>query len=374
MSISMKEHMIIPEVLADMVAGAFGSRLTLKPLAEEDNTLQGKPGDTLKFPAFRYIGKAARVDENGEVLPGLLSADTVSVSVRKFAKAVCITDEARLSGMGDPVGEAARQLAHAIDHAVDDELYEALKGVGLSRKAAIIDGLTANAVADALALFGEEQDGSKVLLTDAAGFAALRKDPAYLRAGDMAQEAIFKGVVGEIWGCQVVVSNRIQDDPALGEKQHFIVKPGALKLVSKTGAVVEVKREPEYMRDTVFASRHCAAYLYDAGRVVSLTQFTALQRLSAGSGIACTAGSAAGMMRIVIPEGMAPPAGYGWQVVVDDSPQGAGAFGTALLGGTDWPGSNADIDPGTGMYAHVLLVNLKDDKPVKEITLSVVTA
>ena len=214
MSISMKEHMIIPEVLADMVAGAFGSRLTLKPLAEEDNTLQGKPGDTLKFPAFRYIGKAARVDENGEVLPGLLSADTVSVSVRKFAKAVCITDEARLSGMGDPVGEAARQLAHAIDHAVDDELYEALKGVGLSRKAAI-DGLTANAVADALALFGEEQDGPKVLLTDAAGFAALRKDPAYLRAGDMAQEAIFKGVVGEIWGCQVVVSNRIQDDPAL---------------------------------------------------------------------------------------------------------------------------------------------------------------
>ncbi len=124
---TLKQHLIIPEVIADMVESAFGAKSALLPLATLDRTLMGVPGDTLKFPAFRYIGKAEEVAENGEVSPGILSADTVPVTVKKYAKAVRVTDEARLSGFGDPLGEAARQLARAIDHAVDDALFERLQ-------------------------------------------------------------------------------------------------------------------------------------------------------------------------------------------------------------------------------------------------------
>lgn len=371
MSVTLKENLIIPEVISEMVEESFGGKVTLLPVSTQDNTLAGKPGDTLKFPAFRFIGKAARVDENGQVQPGLLSADTVSATVHKYAKAVVITDEARLSGFGDPVGEAARQLAQAIDHAVDDELFAALENAGLARKA-VIDKLTSDAVADALTLFGEEQDGPRLLITDAKGVAALRKDPNYLRCGDMAQALICSGVVGEIWGCQIVISQKIAVRSDTGELQYFIVKPGALRLVSKTGTMVEVQREPEYMRDTIFASKHCTAYLYDAGKVVSLTTFTDLVPLE-GSGIRCIPGSAGGTTRIDIPDSMLPPAGYTWVYTLDDTALDAGTFGTAYSG-TAWPGSEADIEADTALYAHVLLVSQEDAKPVKTLTLPVIPA
>ncbi len=371
MSVTMKENMIIPEVVAEMVEQSIGHKVTLLPVATQDNSLSGKPGDTLKFPAFRFIGKATRVDENGQVQPGLLSADTVSATVHKYAKAVTITDEARLSGFGDPVGEAAQQLAQAIDHAVDDELFEVLEAAGMARKL-VIDKLTSDAVADALTLFGEEQDGPKLLITDAQGVAALRKDPGYLRCGDIAQELICSGVVGEIWGCQIMISQKIAPKANTGELQYFIVKPGALRLVSKTGTMVEVQREPEYMRDTIYASKHCTAYLYDARKVVSLTRFTSLQTLT-DSGIRCVPGGAGGMTRIDIPDSMLPPTGYKWLYALDDSAQDAGAFGTVFTG-IDWPGSEVDIDPDTALYAHVLLVATKDAKPVKTLTVPVIPA
>ena len=65
MEVTKTSNMIIPEVISDMVDEQYGRRISLLPLAEADDGLVGKPGDTLKFPAFRYIGKAELVEENG---------------------------------------------------------------------------------------------------------------------------------------------------------------------------------------------------------------------------------------------------------------------------------------------------------------------
>ncbi len=370
METTMKHNVIIPQVIAHLVENRLGDRVTLKPLARTDDTLTGMPGDTLKFPAFRYIGQADQVDENGQVQAGVLSADTVSATVKKYAKAVRITDEARLSGFGDPVGEASRQLAHSIDQAVDNALFEALMDLGLSRKLPVT-GLSSEAVVDALTLFGEEQEGDKVLLTDAEGFAALRKDPGYIRASDLGQQLVFSGAVGQIWGCQIVISNKVKPDAARGEKQHFILKPGALCLVNKTGTQVEMEREPEYMRDTIYCSKHCAAYLYDLGKAVSLTQFTGLQTLGAQSGItALPAG--AGRLTVSIPGHMRAPAGYKWVYALDDNAAHAGVFGAALAGVKDWPGEAGEIPTGGKLNLHLYLVNAQDMKPVKALTLAAV--
>lgn len=371
-SYTMKANLVIPEVIADLVESKLGDNVTLIPLAEQDNTLEGQPGDTLKFPAFEYIGAASVVNENGQVVVGNLAAGTKTATVHKYAKAISITDEARLSGFGNPMDEAAKQLARSIDQGVDDELFSVLNGVNINRKF-VSSTLGADNIADALVLFGEDLTGPKILLTDAAGFAQLRKDADYIKASDMGQRMINGDVVGEIWGCQILITNKVKTNTTIKEKQHFIVKPGALRLVNKRGTLVEVQREPDYMRDNIFASKHCVAYLYDHSKVVAITEFTGLQALAADCGIESVVGtSAANGTFIVIPDDMAAPAGYKWVYKLDSSADNIGVFGTALEGTTDWTSSETEIAASSSTKAHVVLVNATDSKPVKTITVTLV--
>lgn len=60
MSVTTTNNLIIPEVVSSLIDGSLGDGVTLLPLAEQDDTLVGQPGDTLKFPVFSYIGKAGR--------------------------------------------------------------------------------------------------------------------------------------------------------------------------------------------------------------------------------------------------------------------------------------------------------------------------
>jgi len=357
-------NLVVPEVIADLVETELGARVTLLPVTAQDDTLTGQPGDTLKFPAFSYIGAADAVSENGLITASLLSSVSKPVSVKKYAKAVTLTDEARLSGYGDPVGEAARQLAHAIDHAVDDALFAQLAACPYSRLYPIT-ALSASAIADALTLFGDELEGDKLLLVDPAGFAALRKDTSYIRASDLGQRMIFSGVVGEVWGCQIVVSTKIKADATLKEFRYYIVKPGALRLVNKQGTFLEVKREAEYMRDTLYASKHCAAYLYDDSKVVGLTIPSAIQTiLESATGIHCVDGGS-GKTCIVIPEAYAPaPFGCKWVYKLSDTTVTL-VFGTAVSGYTDWVSSATAITCANA-YAHIVLVDAAN-KPLKYV-------
>lgn len=368
---TLKSDLIIPEVIADLVETKLGDNISLLPLAEIDNTLQGQPGDTLKFPSFAYIGKATVIDENGVIVVGKLEAGTVQATVRKYAKAISITDEARLSGFGDPVGQASKQLSRSIDQGVDDELFTVLNAVGVSRKF-VSSALSADNIADSLVLFGEDLVGTKVLLTDAAGFANLRKDADYIKASDMGQRMITQEVVGEIWGCQILITNKVKEDTTQKEKSYFIVKPGALRLINKRGTLIEVQREPNYMRDNIFASKHCVAYLYDASKVVALTQFTALQAVNAATaGIKSVKGeTATNDTFLQIPDVMAAPAGYKWVYKLDDSADNIGVWDTALTGTTAWVAT--EIDASTSLKAHLVLVNATDDKPVKTTTITLV--
>ena len=366
---TLKANLVIPEVIADLVETKLGDNVTLLPLVDQDNTLVGTPGDTLKFPAYTYIGDATVIDENDQIVVGKLEAGTVQATVHKYGQAIAITDEARLSGHGDPVGQATKQLARSIDQGVDNELFDALNGVNIARKF-VNSTLSADNVADALVLYGEDLTGPKVLLTDAAGFAQLRKDGDYIRASDMGQRMITDEVVGEIWGCQIIITNKVKTNATVKEKQHFIVKPGALRLLNKRGTLVEVEREADRQRDNIYATKHCVAYLYDHSKVVAITEFTALQALAADCGIETVAG-ASGKTKIVIPAGMAAPAGYKWVYLLDTSDANIGQFGTQLTGTTDWTSSTTEIAASTNTDAHVVLVNSTDGKPVKTITVDV---
>jgi hypothetical protein len=365
MNQTMKQNLIIPEVMGEMADSLFGKKMSLMKVCTVDNTLEGVPGDTLKFPCFGYIGKAEEVPENGDVPTGILTADTTEVKVKKFAKAVCLTDEARLCGFGDPIGEAAKQLSYAIDHAVDEEMYGILKNLPLRQKWPFTT-LSADTVADALTLFGDSPDGEKYLFVDAEGFAALRKDPGYIRASDLGQEAIFSGVVGEIWGCRIVLSTRIKEDESAKEKNYYILKPGALRLVSKQKTIIEKKREPEKMRDTIFASRHLACYLYDAQKAIAITKFTGLEMLTGG--MTLTAGETPGSYILHMDSGLQAPKGYAWYVKPADSAIGI-SYQNAYQG-TAWTGEGTEIPLSSKSLLQVVLCD-SQKMPVKYLLVEV---
>ena len=106
--------MIDPEVMGDMVSARIPKKLRVAPFAKIDDTLAGVPGDTITVPAYTYIGDAADVAEGGEVAIEKMTTSTRKATIKKAMKGIGLTDEAVLSGYGNPVGEANTQLALAI--------------------------------------------------------------------------------------------------------------------------------------------------------------------------------------------------------------------------------------------------------------------
>ena len=132
---------------------------------------------------------------------------------------------------------------------------------------------------------------------------------------------------------------------------------------------MEIQREPEYMRDNIFASLHCVPYLYDASKVIAITQFTGLEAMTERAkkeGFKATA--ADGGMQVTIPECWQAPTGYSWVYVINNSAAELGEYGAAYTQGTAWENAEKVLG-GTGAYCHLLLID-SDKKPVKTLTLT----
>ena len=263
-------NMINPEVMADVVRDKLTDLIKFTPLAKIDTTLQGRAGDTVTLPKFAYIGDAADVAE-GEAIPmALLTTSTSKVKVKKAGKGIKITDEAVLSGYGDPVGEGTNQLSLSIAAKVDNDCLDALSGIkaNMTVDVSAKDTIGSHVIADGLVKFGEDLEGEKVLLIAPAQLAQIRKDPDYLKPSEMTQKAIMGGVIGEIWGCQICVSNKIK---ASGSKYtNYIVKPGALAIYLKRGVEVETARDISLKLTEITADEHYAVYLLDESKAIKL--------------------------------------------------------------------------------------------------------
>lgn len=274
---SVLANMVNPEVMADMIDKKLTDLIKFAPLADIDYTLQGRPGDTITLPSWNYIGDANTLAEGASLNTVVLSAGKTNATIHKVAQGVEITDEAVLSGFGDPLGEAASQLALAIASRVDNEVLSILHSIdanGLLYNTA--NNNTVPAVTDiipALTLFGEDiEDGVTVALVSPAVYQAMRTTvgaSTWIPASEIAAGIAVKGVVGEFAGCQVMVSNKLKTDAA-GAGDIYLVKPGALRIFLKRDTLVESDRDILKFTTTMTASKHFVAYLYNAKKAVRI--------------------------------------------------------------------------------------------------------
>lgn len=209
MAVTKIANLIDAEVMADAISAKIGSKIVVAPIAKVDTTLEGKnAGDTITVPQFAYIGDAEDVAEGVACGTVQLTATSTHATVKKAMKAVELTDEAVLSGYGDPVGETNNQLAKAIDSKVDVDSMAALQTAQLKYDG-IANAISYAGIVDAVDKFGEEFNSDKVMFINPAQVGTLRKDKEFIQADKLAEKVIVTGAIGKICNCEIVVSKKV---------------------------------------------------------------------------------------------------------------------------------------------------------------------
>ena len=207
---TMLTNMIVPEVMGPMINAKIEALLKITPYARVDTTLVGVPGDTKTVPSWNYIGDAEDVAEGAEVGLTTMTASSTTFTIKKAMKAVGITEEARLSGLGNPIGQAESQLAKSIAGKVDSDVLEAaLKSKVTVDKTA--ETISYEGVVDAVTKFGDEEDGiEKVMFINPLQEVTLLKDPMFLSADKFQSGVAVNGAIGKIAGCWIKKSKKIK--------------------------------------------------------------------------------------------------------------------------------------------------------------------
>jgi len=220
------------------------------------------------------IGDAEVLLEGSTLTPVALGTTSTTVTVQKIARGVELTDEAVLSGYGDPMGEAAMQIATAIANKEDNQMLavlESISGTMVFQTSTSTTAIAPADISDALELFGEDIDvGNRVVVVSPKLYNKIRKTSDWLPAAQITAEKLIAGSVGEIYGCQIIVSNKLKDaDHDYGE-EAYIVKPGALRLIMKRGTLIENDRNILKFSNVITGSKHFVCYLYDSSKAIRI--------------------------------------------------------------------------------------------------------
>jgi N4-gp56 family major capsid protein len=262
------QDLFVPEVVADAIDKKLVDAIRFAPLAVIDNTLVGRPGDELTMASYEYVGDAEAVAEGADIPIAKLSQDSVKVKVAKIGKAVEFSDEALLSGYDNDIAEeAAKQVVVAINSKLEADLIAKMSTDStLTGSIDLTAGNVTHSIAEALTAFGEDMEGEKVLLVSPAVYTSLLKSDAWIPGTEAGANVIMSGVVGTIFGMQVVLSNRLT-----ARNEAYIIKPGALRIAMKRNTLVEFDRDILSEMNYIKASKIFAPYVYDKTKIIKLT-------------------------------------------------------------------------------------------------------
>ena len=244
------------------------------PLAYVERELVGQPGNTVTVPKWEYSGDAKNIAEGEAITPDQLTTAKSTMTIKKAGKGIELTDEALLSGYGDPLGQATHQIALAIANKVDDDLAtEAAKATQY-----VDDAPTTGAALDkALAVFADEEDARYVALINPEDAIALRADTAkeWVRGSEIGADIVISGTFGEAHGVQIVRSKKVTKGKGFLVKvspvetdADDVAKYGAFVINLKRDVAIETDRDILKKTTVITGDEHYGVYLYDPTKVV----------------------------------------------------------------------------------------------------------
>lgn len=274
MAMTTISDLVNPKVMADMISAKIENKIVVAPFAKVDDTLVGVAGDTIVVPQYSYIGDADDVAEGVEVETTKLVTTTTEATIKKAMKAVELSDEAVLSGYGNPIGETNNQLAAAIAAKVDNDAMEALQTA-----TNVYDGngvISYDGIIDAIDKFGEETNCQKVIFVHPSQLTQLRHDEDFISAEKYTGNVILSGEIGMIANTRVVPSKKV---PVI-DSQYIcpIVKienddetedeTPALTIYLKRDTNVEMERQTLKRVTDISVDKFYTVVLSNAGKVV----------------------------------------------------------------------------------------------------------
>lgn len=274
------EQLVDPEVMAPMISAKLTKAIKVTPFAKIDNTLQGRAGDTITVPKFQYIGDAEDLAEGVKAGTVQLTTTTAEYKVKKAVKQVQLTDEAVLSGYGNPVGETNNQLGLAIASKIDQDAMDALQSATVAYTGT--GKISYNGIVDAIDLFQEEDNVEKVMFVHPSQVSELRKDENFISREKYGNQVMINGEIGMVANARIVPSKRVPLAEGVyscpivelrGEEQTGD-DTSAITIYMKRGVNIETERHLEDYTTLIGVDEHYVAALTDESKVV-LAKFKA---------------------------------------------------------------------------------------------------
>ena len=280
MALTKLENLIDPEVMAPMISAKLTKAIKVTPFAKIDTTLQGRAGDTITVPKFQYIGDAEDLAEGVKAGTVQLTTTTAEYKIKKAVKQVQLTDEAVLSGYGNPVGETNNQLGLAIASKIDQDAMDALQSATVAYTGT--GKISYNGIVDAIDLFQEEDNVEKVMFVHPSQVSELRKDENFISREKYGNQVMINGEIGMVANARIVPSKRVPLNEGVyscpivelrGEEQTGD-DTSAITIYMKRGVNIETERHLEDYTTLIGVDEHYVAALTDESKVV-LAKFKA---------------------------------------------------------------------------------------------------
>jgi len=281
-NLTMLENLIDPEVMAPMISAKLQTAIVATPFAKIDTTLQGRPGSTITVPKYEYIGDAEDLAEGVKANVAQLTTDTAEYTIKKAVKQVQLTDEAVLSGYGNPVGETNNQLGLSLASKVDQDVMDELLSAQVVADGHADEAISYDGVVDAIDYFNEEENVEKVMFINPHQVSELRKDDDFKSKETYNNEVVMRGEIGMIANARIVPSRKIVAEDGVYNCPIVQLRPesqtgdetAAITIFLKRNVNLETQRDLTNYTTLIGADEHYVAALTDESKVV-VAQFLA---------------------------------------------------------------------------------------------------